>query len=154
MKYINITSPDVNNGEGCRVTIWFAGCPHHCPGCHNSSTWSYNQGKEMDDDFYEKIILLLKKPYIKGLTLSGGDPLGQSEEDLKELYNFVRWVKRKTPQKDIWIYTGYTKENLKGVQLDILEYCDVLVDGPFIQELCDKTLPFRGSSNQRIIQLH
>ena len=154
MNYIDITSPDVNNGEGCRVTLWVAGGPHHCPGCHNPHTHDYNAGKPFTADTYVEIKNMLSKPYIKGLTLSGGDPLGQSENNLNVILNIVRWIKEDLPDKDIWIYTGYKYEDLKDTQLEILKYCDVLVDGPYVEELRDITLPFRGSSNQKIHKLH
>ena len=152
MNYIDITSPDINNGPGCRVTVWFAGCPHHCPGCHNQHTWDYNAGKVFDENAWEEIRHLLSKPYIKGLTLSGGDPLGQSEEDLLYLYDFVTWIRKEMPDKDIWLYTGYKYEDLNESQLRVANECDVVVDGPYIEKLRDITLKFRGSSNQRIIE--
>jgi anaerobic ribonucleoside-triphosphate reductase activating protein len=96
----------------------------------------------------------LSKPYIKGLTISGGDPLDQNDEVLTDLCQLVFDIKEKFPDKDIWLYTGYMIEQLKGIQLDILHYVDVLVDGPFIQDWKDTTLPFRGSWNQRIIHLN
>ena len=111
MKILNITSPDVNNGTGFRVTLWIAGCSHHCRGCHNPESWDYNQGKplrEVRKDLFDK----LDKSYIKGLTLSGGDPLAQSRRNLLELYFLLRRIKKKFPNKDIWIYSGYTHEEI------------------------------------------
>lgn len=154
MRYIDITSPDVNNGRGCRVTLWIAGCKHNCKGCHNPHTHNYNQGEDLDDIAINKIREILSKPYITGLTLSGGDPLCQSETSLYILLCFVKNIKNEFPDKDIWIYTGYYLEELKGLQLEILKYCDVLVDGPYVEELRDITLPFIGSSNQRIHKLN
>lgn len=153
MKYLNITSPDIENGPGCRVTLWIPGCTHRCPGCHNAWTADYNQGQEFTQDTYEELCSILDKPYIKGLTISGGDPLDQNDEVLTDLCQLVFDIKEKFPYKDIWLYTGYMIEQLKGIQLDILNYVDVLVDGPFIREWKDTTLPFRGSLNQRIIDL-
>lgn len=154
MRYIDITYPDVNNGEGCRVTLWVAGCPHHCLGCHNQHTWDYNIGKEFTEETYEELKNILSKSYIKGLTLSGGDPLGQSDNDLCILLDLVQLIKDDFPDKDIWVYTGYKYEDLNEQQLEILKYCDILVDGPYIKELRDVSLEFRGSSNQRIIKLN
>lgn len=154
MKILNITSPDVNNGTGFRVTLWVAGCSHHCRGCHNPETWDYNQGKtlrEVRKELFDK----LDKSYIKGLTLSGGDPLAQSKRSLIELYFLLKRIKKKFPNKDIWIYSGYTHEEILQDKFKklVLSQCDVLVDGPYRYALRDTSLPFRGSSNQRIIYL-
>lgn len=154
MKILNITSPDVNNGTGFRVTLWVAGCSHHCRGCHNPESWDYNQGKslrEVRKDLFDK----LDKSYIQGLTLSGGDPLAQSRKSLLELYFLLRRIKKKFPNKDIWIYSGYTHEEILQDKFKklVLSQCDVLVDGLYRYALRDTSLPFRGSSNQRIIYL-
>jgi anaerobic ribonucleoside-triphosphate reductase activating protein len=153
-KVLTITHPDVENGTGCRVTIWASGCPHHCPGCHNKHTWEYGQGKNIFD-VKEQIFEAVDKPYIKGITLSGGDPMGQSFPALQQLEIFIDDFKKEFPDKDIWIYSGDTIENLvlSFIKKRILMKCDYLVDGPFIQEQYDPDLEFRGSSNQRIINL-
>ena len=158
-KVLTITHPDVENGTGCRVTIWASGCPHHCPGCHNKHTWEYGQGKNIFD-VQEHIFEAVDKPYIKGITLSGGDPLCQNYSALLQLNKFIDTYKERFPEKDIWIYTGDVIENIvmrsdlsSKLKSDILEKCDYLVDGPFIQEQYDPDLEFRGSSNQRIINL-
>lgn len=154
MRYLKITTPDINNGTGCRVTLWLPGCPWKCKGCHNEWTHEYNQGKVFDpmtefDLFYE-----LYKPEISGLTISGGDPLAQSDQTLNELLEFVKRVKNVfKDSKTIWVYTGYKIEELNELQLEILRHCDVLVDGRYDKDLRDITLAFRGSSNQRIINL-
>lgn len=153
MKILNITSPDINNGLGCRVTLWISGCKHKCKGCHNQCAWDYNVGETFTDKTYKKLYDILSKDYIAGLTLSGGDPLDQSEYVLTEILNLVIKVKHDFPNKNIWIYTGYKYEELKGLQLEILKYCDILVDGKFEINKRDTTLAFRGSSNQRIIKL-
>ena len=152
MRYLKITSPDINNGLGFRVTLWVAGCSHHCKFCHNPETWDYNQGAtSLKDELFEK----LNKPYIKGLTLSGGDPLAQSDKCLNELYQLLVEYKKTFPGKDIWIYSGYTYEEAvkHPLRVKILSLCDVMVDGPYIHAKRDLSLPFRGSSNQRIIYL-
>ena len=154
MKILNITSPDVNNGTGFRVTLWVAGCSHHCRGCHNPESWDYNQGKslrEVRKDLFDR----LDKSYIQGLTLSGGDPLAQSRKSLLELYFLLRRIKKKFPNKDIWIYSGYTHEEILQDKFKklVLSQCDVLVDDIYRYALRDTSLPFRGSSNQRIIYL-
>lgn len=154
MKYLNITSPDIENGIGCRVTLWIPGCGHNCPGCHNKWTHDYNQGQEFTQDTFKEICDILDKPYIKGLTISGGDPLMQDDQTLIDLCQLVFDIKNLYPTKDIWLYTGFYKDELKGLQLDILKYIDTLVDGPFELDRRDTTLPFRGSSNQNIIYLN
>ena len=147
MKYVKITYTDVNNGLGNRVTLWVSGCSHHCPGCHNPETWDFNFGKEFDEEAKNKLFEILELPYVKGLTLSGGDPL-DSAEDVLEL---VKEVKKKFPKKDIWLYTGYCFNSEDEKFFEIKDYVDVFVDGPFIEELKDTSLPFRGSKNQRCI---
>lgn len=155
-RVLTMTQPDVENGNGCRVTIWCAGCSHHCEGCHNQHTWNYNQGQLLiDDKVKEKIYDAVSKDYIKGITFSGGDPLDQSHQALTELYMFITEFKHDFPEKDIWIYSGGVFEELveKRIIRKILSKCDVLVDGPFVKDLYDPDLAFRGSSNQRIMYL-
>lgn len=154
MKYLKITSPDIENGPGCRVTLWIPGCTHKCPGCHNAWTADYNQGQEFTQDTYEELCNILDKPYIKGLTISGGDPMDQDDQTLIDLIQLCFDISLEYPTKDIWLYTGYYKEDLKDKQIELLNYIDVLVDGPFEIDKRDITLPFRGSTNQRIIQLY
>ncbi len=162
LKVLDITAPDINNGLGCRVTLWVAGCKHHCKGCHNQWTWNFNQGKDFTfyrREIFEDLAEWLDKDYIDGITFSGGDPLTQTDEALTELYDIITWVKKRYPEKNIWLFTGYTKEQLD--ELDnkiinkILNDIDVLVDGPYVEELRDIAhTPFRGSTNQRLIELH
>lgn len=154
MKYIKITSPDIENGPGCRVTLWIPGCKHRCEGCHNAWTSSYEIGSEFTQDTFKQLCDILDKPYIAGLTISGGDPLMQSDDVLIDICQIVYDIKEKYPDKNIWLYTGYKYEELQGIQLDILHYVDVLVDGPFELDKKDTTLAFRGSYNQRIINLN
>ena len=151
MKYSEITYPDVNNGEGCRVTLFVSGCSHRCKGCHNHETWNFNFGKDFNDEVKNRLFDIVSKPYIKGLTLSGGDPL-DSYDDVLELVKEFR--NRFGETKDIWVYTGYVIDDLLKLNKDeILEYIDVLVDGEYIEEQRDVSLAFRGSKNQRIIRL-
>lgn len=158
LRILDITAPDINNGNGLRVTIWFAGCKHHCKGCHNEWTWNYNQGKDFLDNKEEILNELskwLNKDYIDGITLSGGDPIAQDDDALKLLLDFINWVREKYPTKTIWCYTGYIYENLNKLQKEVVDNCDVLVDGPYKEELRDIAhTPFRGSTNQRIIYLN
>ena len=148
MKFWSISYPDLNNGLGCRVTLWVGGCSHHCKGCQNRQTWDFNAGKNFDNNEKEMLFKALSFPYIKGLTLSGGDPL-DSIDDVLEL---VKEVKEKFPTKDIWLYTGYTLEEIENdnKRKAILPFIDVLVDGRFEIDKRDITLKFRGSSNQVI----
>lgn len=156
MKVLTLTTPDIENGFGCRVTIWFAGCNRRCPGCHNPHTWAYNQGEELlSEEVLNKIYSLVDKDYIQGITLSGGDPFDQDENSLKELLVFIKYFKINYPDKDIWIYSGGLYEDFikNDIIREILIWSDVLVDGPFKQELKELDLPFKGSTNQRIIDL-
>lgn len=158
LKYKTITSPDINNGLGCRITIWISGCTHRCPGCHNPELWDYENGLIL---FYQDVIdsvskELNLKSYIDGITFCGGDPLDQSEKNLNELVEFIQTIKKNVKRKfNIWIYSGDIYENLvqKESQVNVLKECDVLVDGPYIKEKRNITLAFRGSENQRIIDL-
>lgn len=152
MRIHDITSCDVNNGEGFRVTLWVAGCTHHCHGCQNPQTWDFMGGKPFDKVAHDYLMAELAKPYIKGLTLSGGDPLC-SAEDVTAL---AKEVKEKLPGKDIWLYTGFTYEQIQAspTMSKILPYVDVIIDGEYVEALRDVTLAFRGSSNQRLIRIN
>ena len=153
MRYVKVTSPDINNGTGCRVTVWVAGCSHCCKGCHNPQTWDYNQGVE---DVWDELVEKLSLPYIKGVTFSGGDPLSQSDANLKQLLVLIGRIKTMFPDKDIWLFTGdvYEEAIQNPLKSAIIDECDVLVDGPFKLYLRDTSLAFRGSSNQRIILIN
>ena len=146
MKVNKITYPDLNNGIGFRITIWVSGCVHHCKGCHNPETWDFNSGREFTDDDKQKIFELLTIPYLKGVTFSGGDPLCSYEDVL----SLAKELKEKYPEKDIWLYTGFTLEYVQEHMSEILDYLDYVVDGKFIEEEKDVSLAFRGSKNQRI----
>ena len=110
MKYLKITSPDIENGPGCRVTLWIPGCCRKCPGCHTPWTHDYNIGNEFTTEDFDNLCQILEKPYIAGLTISGGDPLLQSEETLIDLCQLAHDIKERFPNKPIWIYTGYYRE--------------------------------------------
>jgi anaerobic ribonucleoside-triphosphate reductase activating protein len=157
LRILDITAPDINNGNGIRVTLWVAGCNHHCPECHNQWSWDFNQGKdfiEEQDFILSKLENWLSRDYVDGLTISGGDPLCQDNDGLFELKQIINWVKVNFPTKTIWIYTGYVYEDLNEYQLSVIEDIDVLVDGPYKKELRDTShTPFRGSTNQRIINI-
>lgn len=156
MNILTITTPDIENGEGFRVTVWCAGCSHHCPGCHNPHTWSYAQGSPlMSPSVLHSIFTEVSKPYIQGITLSGGDPLCQTDDSLRELQDFIEYFREQFPDKDIWLYTGYTLEEIECSELRsrIIHNCDTIVEGRYIEHLRDGDLAFRGSSNQHIIHM-
>ena len=154
MKYVKVTCPDVNNGLGNRVTLWISGCKHNCKGCHNSWLHDYTKGKPVIESLND-IYKYLEKPYIKGLTVSGGDPLYQDNDSLDELYDLLLRIRKDFPDKDIWIFSGFTLKEIKDdesklKQKKIIDIVDYFVDGKFIENLKDTRLPFRGSSNQNI----
>ena len=161
LRILDITAPDINNGNGIRVTLWVAGCTHKCKGCHNSWTWNYNQGKiysTEQNEIISKLSEWLDRDYVDGLTISGGDPLDQDNDGLCELYSIINWFKDNYPNKTIWLYTGYTKEEIDQsnnyMRKKVVDSLDVLVDGPYKEELRDTAhCPFRGSTNQRIIYI-
>ena len=157
MKYAEIKKYDIANGEGVRVSLFVSGCRRHCKGCFNAVAWDFSYGKPFVSETKEELFAALSPDYIAGITLLGGDPL--EPENRLVLLPFLKELREKFPQKDVWCYTGFTFENgtLKeddgeGVR-ELLSYIDVLVDGPFIEELKDIRLKFRGSSNQRVIDL-
>ena len=137
------------NGDGIRVVLWVSGCEHYCKGCHNQCTWDKDHGLEFTEVEYDEVCTELNKDYVQGLTVSGGDPLA--------LYNrgnvtgLVKRVKARYPNKDIWVYTGYTWEDVKG--LEVMQYIDVLVDGKYIDELASVSYKWAGSTNQRVIDV-
>ena len=158
LRILDITAPDINNGNGCRVTLWVSGCTHHCKGCHNEWTWDFNNGKKLienQDEILNQLSDWLSRYYIEGITFSGGDPLCQDDDGLDELKMLIKWVRRNFPTKNIWLYTGYIYDNLLGKKKEIADMCDVIVDGPYIEEKRDVAhTPFRGSTNQRIIKIN
>ena len=161
MNYATIKWTDIANGEGVRVSLFVSGCTHRCKNCFNEIAWDFNYGEPFDDDIQERILKELGSDFIAGLSLLGGEPL--EPQNQLALYPFIKKVKEKYPQKSIWCYTGFTfdvatgelKETRKntGVTKDLISLFDVLVDGAFIEELKDIRLKFRGSSNQRIIDV-
>lgn len=158
MNYGEIKDCDIANGEGVRISLFVSGCTHHCKNCFNAKTWDFDFGEEFTQDTENKIIDMLQPNYINGLSLLGGEPF--EPENQKVLLPFLRKVKETYPQKTIWCYSGYTVEQILGesrancdTAKDMLSMLDVLVDGEFVQDLYDISLKFRGSSNQRIIDV-
>ena len=158
MNYADIKKIDVANGPGVRVSIFVSGCNHHCKNCFNQETWDFNYGKEFTEETIEEIIDALKPSHIKGLTLLGGEPLESVNQ--QGLLPLVKKVKETYPDKSIWCYTGFLfdrdvigKMYKNKYTRDLFSYIDVLVDGPFIEELKNPSLRFKGSSNQRTINI-
>ena len=149
MRYHNITKDDMLNGDGLRVVLWVSGCPHMCKGCHNRITWNPYYGLAFDENAKREIFEELSKPYISGITLSGGDPLHPLNIDtIREL---VLSIHNTFPNKTIWLYTGYDWDYVS--KIDFIKYIDVVVDGEFIEDLKDTNLHWRGSSNQHVIDV-
>ena len=157
MHFASIKNCDIANGVGVRISLFVSGCTHHCHNCFNQEAWDFNYGQEFTKTQEDQIIDLLKPDYIAGLSLLGGEPM----EDLnqKGLLPFVKRVKEIYPNKTIWCYSGYTYEYLleksktQEYTKELLSLIDVLVDGKYVEELHDLSLRFRGSSNQRIIDV-
>ena len=149
MKYLNILDCDIVDGNGIRVTLFVSGCSHHCKGCHNPESWDAFNGKEFTEETVEKLLTLLNRDYVDGITLTGGDPLMLGNR--YEVTKLCKLLKEKFPNKSIWLYTGYEFEEIEA--LEVLQYIDVLVDGPFKLDLRDISLAFKGSSNQRVIDV-
>ena len=158
MNYGNIKFYDIADGPGVRTSLFVSGCSHHCPGCFQPETWDFGYGRRFTGETEQQILDSLAPDYVSGLTLLGGEPMEKANQ--RALLPFVRRVRETYPDKDIWCYTGYTLETdlLSGrarceVTDELLSLIDVLVDGRFILEEKDITLLFRGSRNQRLIDL-
>ena len=149
MKYHNITKDDMLNGDGLRVVLWVSGCEHGCPKCQNPVTWDINDGLMFDEAAKKEIFEELKHSYTSGITLSGGDPLHHGNRD--EIGRFIDEIKEKYPDKTIWLYTGYEWYEIKD--LPFINKIDVLVDGKYDDSLRDIKLMWRGSSNQKVIDV-
>ena len=149
MRYHNITKDDMLNGDGLRVVLWVAGCSHHCKGCQNPITWDPDGGIPFEQKDKEEIFEQLDQSYIEGITFSGGDPL--HEKNIREVTELAKEIKKKYPDKTIWLYTGYRWEEVKN--LEIIKYLDVMVDGRFDLASRDVTLQWKGSPNQRVIDV-
>lgn len=159
MNYADIKVADVANGLGVRVSLFVSGCNHHCKGCFNEDAWNFNYGKEFTEETIEEIIKDLDNPYISGLSLLGGEPL--EYENQKGILPLVKKVKEVYPDKNIWCYTGFTfdRDVINGMcnkwneTKELVSYIDVIVDGKFEEDKKSLSLKFRGSKNQRIIDV-
>ncbi len=151
MRYAQIRKCDVANGAGIRTSLYVQGCSRHCKGCFNPETWDFDGGKPWTEAIEREFLGLIGKPHIAGVTILGGEPLEpQTRADVLEL---LKKIRKKYPKKNIWIYSSYLYEELLEECPEILENMDVLVDGMFVEELKDAKLKFRGSSNQRVIDV-
>lgn len=151
MRYASIRSMDISNGSGIGVAAFVQGCHMHCAGCFNQETWDFNGGKEWTEEIENKFISMMNKPYITRVSILGGEPL--AKENCKDVYNLCKRIKQEFPNKKIWLYTGYTYENLSGDQLKPVYISDVLVDGSYVESQKDMTLHYKGSKNQRVIDI-
>lgn len=163
MNYLGIDKSSISNGPGVRVVLWVSGCTCRCKGCQNPESWDFNAGMLFDDTAKQELFKALDKSYIQGITFSGGHPL--ENNNVEDVYLLLKEIKEKFPTKDVWLYTGYTWEhifptvcldsfNVNNVyRKEVVKMCDVVVDGLYIEEQCDITLAFRGSKNQRLIDV-
>ena len=149
MYYGELKKCDIANGEGVRVSLFVSGCRNHCKDCFQPETWDFCSGRPFTEETEREIYTELDKSYVGGLSLLGGDPF--EPENQQALLPMLRRIREKYPRKNIWCYTGYRLEDIE--QSPLLHYVDVLVDGPFVEAEKDAGLPFRGSRNQRIIQM-
>lgn len=161
MNYATIKWTDIANGEGVRISLFVSGCTHRCKNCFNEVAWDFNYGQPFDEEVEEKILTELGADYIAGISLLGGEPLEPQNQEA--LYPFIKKVKERYPHKTIWCYTGFVFNEKKGVlkegrkntpyTKDLISMFDVLVDGAYVEKLKDIRLKFRGSSNQRVINV-
>lgn len=166
IRYAQIRSLDLSNGEGVGVALFVQGCHFHCINCFNPETWDFNGGKEWTEEAKEKFLKLVDRPYIKRISILGGEPL--AKENLNGVLNLVNEIRLSSPKKNIWIYTGFVWEtlmkyeygatyinnlNVDAIRQAIISQCDVIVDGRYIDSQRNITLPYRGSSNQRLIDI-
>jgi anaerobic ribonucleoside-triphosphate reductase activating protein len=158
MHYSVIKPVDIADGVGVRVTLFVSGCTHHCKGCFQPQTWAFDYGQPYTKETEDQLISLLSPSYIRGLTLLGGEPM--EPDNQRALLPLLRRVRAELPKKDIWCYSGYTLDELTGLSRarcevtdELLSLIDVLVDGEFVEEKRNISLKFRGSENQRLIDL-
>lgn len=167
MRYAQIRSTDISNGEGIGVSLFVQGCPFHCKGCFNPETWDFNGGEQWTADKLNKFILLAGQPFVKRISILGGEPL--CRENLSEVFSLVKEIRSAFPQKNIWLYTGFTWERIMHpaitddfnperdltmiLRKQVVHNIDILVDGRYEENERDLSLAFRGSRNQRIIDI-
>ena len=149
MRYNLIRKMDISNGPGVRVSIFMQGCHFHCKNCFNPETWDFKGGKEFTDETIEKVLDLCEKSEVKGLSILGGEPM--HPENIEGTKKHAKAFKEKYPEKNVWAWSGFKFEDLKNKE--VLKYIDVLVDGNYKDELHDPTLKWKGSSNQRVVDV-
>ena len=149
MNYGAIKKNDIANGLGVRVSLFVSGCRNHCEGCFQPETWDFGYGQPFTRETEDEVIEALRPYWIQGLSILGGEPMEPENQEV--LLPFIKHVKQEYPNKDVWLYSGYVFEQLQG--LEILQFVDVLVDGRFVKKLRDPSLAFRGSRNQRILNV-
>ena len=149
MRYHNITHDDMLNGQGLRTVLWVAGCEHRCNGCQNPITWELEGGLPFDEEAEKELFSYLNKDYIHGITFSGGDPL--HPQNRNEITRLAKIAKEKYPEKTVWLYSGYEWDEVKD--LEVMKYTDIFIDGKFVEELKDNNLHWKGSSNQKTIDV-
>ena len=172
MRYASMRSLDISNGEGVGVSLFVQGCPFHCKNCFNSETWDFNGGKEWTEETKDKFLKLIDRPYIKRVSFLGGECL--AEQNLDEVLSLIQEIRNSFPEKTIWLYTGYEWNQIMNIKVtqpflscqdleskiqnvlkrqEIIKLCNVVVDGEYIDEQKDLTLKFRGSKNQKVIDV-
>lgn len=156
MNYASIVRADIANGEGFRVSLFVSGCLRKCKGCFNQQAQNPCFGQLFNEEAKRKIFAELEQEWCKGLSVLGGEPMSILSDNRAQVIALCKEVKERFPGKDIWMWSGYTEEELRSdpATKDIFKYIDVLVDGPFIEEKKDLSIPFRGSSNQRVIRIN
>ena len=154
MNYASIIKADIANGDGFRVSLFVCGCTRKCPGCFNPDAQDASYGGEFDEKAKDKIFAELRHEWCQGLSILGGEPMSCLSDNRKQVIALAKEVKEKFPDKDIWMWSGYTLEEIQAdpSMADALKYIDVLVDGPFLEKEKDLSIPFRGSRNQRILR--
>lgn len=164
MRYSSMRNLDISNGEGVGVSLFVQGCPFHCKNCFNSDTWDFNGGKEWTEETKNKFMELINRPYIKRVSFLGGECL--ADQNLDEVLKLVKQIHISYPEKTIWLYTGYKIEDIfypyiinqpmtceQRKRIGVIRYVDILVDGEYIDEQKDLSLKFKGSKNQRVINV-
>ncbi|MDD8048326.1 MAG: anaerobic ribonucleoside-triphosphate reductase activating protein [Thomasclavelia sp.] len=152
MRYAQIRQTDIANGPGIRVSLYVQGCNRHCPNCFNEETWDFNGGNPFTDELVNKLIEITNRDHIDGITILGGEPL--EPENRKDVLELLKKLKSSLNEgKSIWLYSSFLYEEILKFDENILDYIDVLVDGPFVEDLKDLHLKFKGSSNQRTIDV-
>lgn len=155
IRYAKIRSMDISNGEGIGISLFTQGCHFHCKNCFNTETWDFDGGKEWSEEVKKDFLKLAAKPHIKRISLLGGEPL--TDENLNDVLDLVNEIRLSFPQKNIWLYSGFTWDEVfngdNEIRKEIISKCDVMIDGRYVDELRDISLKWRGSNNQNVIDV-